>query len=499
MRKTTVVGLSLLYLMLYPASPHANETLYEMSISRGMAAMNDLNYLMAIKEFESALKEKPADPQATLYLGASYNRLGRHEKAISLLTDLLKEHPDSTDAKEELGIAYYYQGNYPDAMKLLESVRTEKPEDAECVYYIGLSWIGIGELRKADEAFREAVRLDPSYRVHHHYRMGLAHLERKNTAEALNEFSQAYQAAPESEVGLEAGDLARLLSQKRAAPHLGMQVETRYEYDSNVVLNPYDSSVIDITPQDDFRFATTGIVTFTLPVGDLMTFNTRARFIESVHNHIGDFNLTGNDLSTGLNFNLPWISPFVGYEYEYYFLDDCKQSYLRSNSVSPGFTLPETWFTFTQTYYRFEVDDFLLPFEFKQDNRTARNHTVAIDQYFFLSRDARRWVRTGVDYERNNAYGFNYVYNGLKVYGELFTPLVCDVTLDFIGEYYMKDYFKSEYNRYDEQQNYVVTVNRQLNKYLGVALQYELVVNGSTVALFEYGRDIFSLVGTISF
>jgi Flp pilus assembly protein TadD len=464
-----------------------------------MAAVNASAYLEAVKEFEHALREKPGDRESRYWLGVSYNHLGDQKKAIPVLSELANEDPQHLGACKELAIAHYYAGNYREALEVMGRVSAARPDDAECWYYRGLSSLALRDFDTGARLLSEACRLDPAYASRSHYRLGLAHLDSDRLNDALTEFELAYHAMPESDEALEAMSLASALRKGRGRKYFWVEVEGRYEYDDNVALLPDDRDLLDISNRGDFRFSTTSIFNMLLPVSDLITLNSRYRFVQSVHNHLGEFNLLGHDCATGMSFNLPHASAFIGYEYEYYFLDDCHQDYLRSNSLLAGVTLSERWFAYTQPFYRFRIDDYFLPYYFQEDDRSAHNNAVGINQYVVLSRDGGRWARMGITYDRNDARGINYSYDGLNLSAEFLTPLACEVMLDFIAEYYMKNYFDNNFHRYDDQQNYIATVSRQLNDSLGVGLQYELVLNGSTVGLFQYHRDIYSFVATVRF
>lgn len=485
--------------MLCPSPGGAENYPYAMHFSRGIAAINRLDYAAAEEEFKRASVEKPGDRDSRYYLGFSDSRAGMPEKAIPILEALVAENADDFESRRELGIACYYAGDPVRARGHLSAVIDRRPDDAECRYYLGLAWLSSGDLEKARPFLADAAARDPVYAPGGHYRMGLAHLGKKRTAEALSEFELAFRSDPESEEGLDAAALARSLGARGRAKRFSIEVNTRYEYDDNVVLAPDNGDILDVSDQGDFRFSTDTSLLFDLPVGELLTLHSRYRFFQSVHHHLGYFNLLGNDLSTGFDLALPWATLFAGYGYEYYFLDDCHQSYLRSNSLVSGLTIPETWWAFTRPYYRFRLDDFFLPGFTGPDSRDARNHTAGFDQYLMLAGDSSRWVRLGAAYERNNATGYNYTYNGLDLAAEFYTPLVGGIALDAIAGYSIRDYLKSSFNRYDDQQDYTITLSRELNEFMTVGLQYELVVNDSTVGLFQYQRDIYSLLASLRF
>ncbi|MBI5675722.1 MAG: tetratricopeptide repeat protein [Nitrospirae bacterium] len=73
--------------------------------------MEAKNYLVAIAEFESALKDVPGDFTATLYLGIARSSAGDRE-AETTLKKALAMKPGDSRASLELGIYYFNKGEY---------------------------------------------------------------------------------------------------------------------------------------------------------------------------------------------------------------------------------------------------------------------------------------------------------------------------------------------------------------------------------------------------
>ena len=95
---------------------------------------------------------------------------------------------------------------------------------------------------------------------------------------------------------------------------------------------------------------------------------TRYYFIQSVHNQLGQFNLQGHLLDGLIRYKTGFLTPMVGYEFAYYFLDDCKQSYLRANRLIAGLELPPTSHSFYRILYECAFDDYMLPYTYDDDN-----------------------------------------------------------------------------------------------------------------------------------
>ncbi|MBI5055464.1 MAG: hypothetical protein HZB61_02425 [Nitrospirae bacterium] len=121
-------------LLLFTAVAHANEAGYQKHVAKGVLGLEKGGYSDAETEFRSALKEKPGDPAATLYLGIALSRLNGKEAETVLLKALsYNTHEPRTNL--ELGIYYYNRGRDDEAREYFENTLkygrdTEFAEDA---------------------------------------------------------------------------------------------------------------------------------------------------------------------------------------------------------------------------------------------------------------------------------------------------------------------------------------------------------------------------------
>ncbi|MBM2828057.1 MAG: hypothetical protein HW408_589, partial [Actinobacteria bacterium] len=92
--------------ILVSTTSYASEALYEQKMTRGVVEIEGGNFPKAAAEFRAALKEKPDDPAATLYLGIALSRIGDKEAEASLNRALVLS-PEDPRTNLELGIYYF--------------------------------------------------------------------------------------------------------------------------------------------------------------------------------------------------------------------------------------------------------------------------------------------------------------------------------------------------------------------------------------------------------
>lgn len=107
----------------------ASEADYEKQMARGVSALDTGDTALAKNEFRAALKEKPGDPDAALYLAITLNRAGDPD-AESKLKTALRNDPGNPRINFELGTYYYNQKMYEESGDYFENLLTLKP-DAE--------------------------------------------------------------------------------------------------------------------------------------------------------------------------------------------------------------------------------------------------------------------------------------------------------------------------------------------------------------------------------
>lgn len=123
-----ITSLFLILSLIISSTAFAEETAkFDLHITKGTLALDRKDYNSAIKDFKSALKEKPEDPSANLYLGIALCNSGNEQEGEKLLKKALKLDPLSPRANLELGILYYKRGIYDEAKDFFEAVKNLSP------------------------------------------------------------------------------------------------------------------------------------------------------------------------------------------------------------------------------------------------------------------------------------------------------------------------------------------------------------------------------------
>jgi tetratricopeptide (TPR) repeat protein len=115
----------LLFFLLVSAAAYAEEQAsFERSLTKGILALDRQEYGKAVEYFTAAVKAKPDDPSANLYLGIALNNSGNEREGEKFLKKALKLDPLSPQTNLELGILYYKKGLHAEARDFFETAKS---------------------------------------------------------------------------------------------------------------------------------------------------------------------------------------------------------------------------------------------------------------------------------------------------------------------------------------------------------------------------------------
>ena len=118
----------LLFFLIVSSSAFAEEkAAFELSVTKGILALDQQEYEKAVTYFHAALQENPDDPAANLYLGISLNNSGNEQEGENFLKKALKLDPLSPQTNLELGIFYYKKGLHAEARDFFETAKNNAP------------------------------------------------------------------------------------------------------------------------------------------------------------------------------------------------------------------------------------------------------------------------------------------------------------------------------------------------------------------------------------
>jgi Tfp pilus assembly protein PilF len=514
--------------VLAAATAQANvrsEALY----ARGLIAFDGGQWQQAYGLFDQAVHADSKDALALYYRGLTQARRGGQPAAIQDLEAALKLDPTLSHAPLDLGIAYFDAGQYEQAKTWLERAHQQSSERFTAAFFLGLTLYRLGDDAGAQTYLNEA-KADPELRASAQYYTGLAMLRQGKTEAGRAELAQVAGEHQQSEVGAaaqratgaEARQPPRVPEAERKKPWL-LYGELGFEYDSNVVLGPSDSSVnaAGISRQSDGRTVLQAGGAYTLLDTDYGSLRAAYDFYQSIHFRLTDFDLQGHRVRLDAASRPGFISYGLSGTYDFYALD--YRSFFQEALGTPWVAIAEGDAGATQLYYTVRGRDFFRkPFD---PSRDAIDHALGVRQYLALG-SPERVLSAGYQFDAENTLthgpnggpivctpttqtsgcgGRDFQFNGHQLDLGVSFPVPNIVRVQLAYLFRIEDYqfpnsrlsFASR--RHDAEHQFVVALTHDLTSAVAVGLDYFGVINGSNVRDFDYDRHIVSANVRVTF
>ena len=130
-----------------------------------------------------------------IQLGKEYELNGRIVQALDIYKDALRKYPDSFEAMKSAGRLAAALLRYEEAKPLLEAAHARSSADLEISYYLGITYDGLGETRKARTAYEQAQRFS-SFRAAAALKIGELLAREGHLAESERHLALAVAGAP---------------------------------------------------------------------------------------------------------------------------------------------------------------------------------------------------------------------------------------------------------------------------------------------------------------
>ena len=166
------------------------ETMATSALSRGALRLQQQEYALALREFQIAAAYKPDLPDAQIYLGRTYEIMGRTEDAINSYQHAIRLDPSRSDAVELLASLYMTSGRYAEAEPQLKQLIRLDPTAADPIATLGYAYLNSGRPDEAEMQFMKAIRLAPRD-ASSYYNLGVVYNQQGQFTEAIRQFEQA--------------------------------------------------------------------------------------------------------------------------------------------------------------------------------------------------------------------------------------------------------------------------------------------------------------------
>ncbi|MBI4400873.1 MAG: tetratricopeptide repeat protein [Nitrospirae bacterium] len=499
-----------------PVDPEA----YDLNISKGVVEFGKGHYEQAEALFTQALMAKPGDPDAQYYLGQTLIRTKKFTAAELIFRDMLQADPTSGRALLGLGISQYSLGHYRDALTSLTAAEKVLPDDPLVYFYQGLTYHELEDFEQSPGRFLRAMTLSPDLAPIAQYYSGVAYYRRGVLDEARIAFESAIALQPESEEAQAAREL--LAETPRAAPagprRWSLSFHVGSEWDSNVVLVPQGTQPpggsTGISKQHDYRTVLSASGDFRAIQTETWTVGASYGIYQSFHRTLSGFDVEDHSPTFYVQHQVGPLRISLQYVYNYTLVG--RSPYLISHAAQSLFTLTEGSRTFTQFQLRYQNKDFQDGRFPLNSARDGKNWLAGVTQYLLFA-DNKGRARVGYTYDTDNTGGgsptvaspagtlenADWAYTAHRISAGLEVPPIWTMNLDLAFDYYRQNYKNPNTfsvdgltRRKDNIYAFTGTLSRNIAKNLSAALQYSYIRDQNNIDVFDYNRNIYSLILT---
>jgi len=129
----------------------------------GLSAINSKNYKAGIQSYEALIKTNfSANNQIYLDLSRLYTMEGDTSRAIAVASEGATKYNDTQLATQEIELSLM-SGKQKEVITKITDQAQKYPENKLYPYYLGIAYSTIGESAKAEEAYLNALKIDPNF------------------------------------------------------------------------------------------------------------------------------------------------------------------------------------------------------------------------------------------------------------------------------------------------------------------------------------------------
>lgn len=149
----------------------------------------------AIQAFQSCIAAGGEKAAIAFDYGRVLSDAGDNAAAEKLLREVIGEKPRRFDLTNLLGVVLKRSGKLQDAIRQFEFARKLDPKNVSPFINLGNTWMMLGDLRKAEDAFSRAVRLAPKQPEHWRL-LGVAQQRQQAIDRARSSFARGHLLNP---------------------------------------------------------------------------------------------------------------------------------------------------------------------------------------------------------------------------------------------------------------------------------------------------------------
>ncbi len=164
-------------------------------LAAGDRHMEARQYPEAVKAYQQALENSPADADLRSKLGLAYAAMGDGERARQEYERALKTNPESVNTRNYLGALLMQKEMWKEAVEQFREVLLRLPNHADARNNLGIAYYQLGRMPEAETELRKALMLRPDSKE---IKVNLEKIASGRPSPEANRSEQAQTAQPDS-------------------------------------------------------------------------------------------------------------------------------------------------------------------------------------------------------------------------------------------------------------------------------------------------------------
>jgi tetratricopeptide (TPR) repeat protein len=502
--------------MSLPARASAQSTEADVYVAQAVLDFSDRKYDEALANLTKALETEPDHVEALYFMGVVLMAKDQPAQATPFLEKARARSPDDAAIAFQLGLAYFAEQQYDRAQPLLEEVFRSQPTLDGLGYYVGFLRYRKKDYRGALDAFNAGRTSSPDLQQLTRFYSGLALGHLGLPGQAVAEIDQAIRLAPASAFTGPAERLRdSMVAARQGQRRLSAEVRLGFFYDDNVAVIPGTDGSEPLVAALKRDAASTGeLFGLRADYAWLRTDQWEATigysFFTTYNNDLPAFNLMSHLANVGATYrtavdNMPLL---IGgqYAFDALFLD--QEWFVLRHTVSAFASLVASDRYLTQLFARYQSKNFDQPLidvgVLPAEDRDGSNWMIGGTQLFRFSED-RHYVKLGYQFDWDDTEGRNYEYLGNRIVaGGQYTLPWHAIRLRYDLDVHLRTYQHANTlfpttapgtrQRRDQEITNIVRAELPLPYSFTMALEYQSTINISNLPVFDYTRNVYTLM-----
>ena len=446
----------------------------------------------------------------------TYKNIQNYSESKKYFKNAMRLEPKIKEVYLELAEVNYQLGELQEAMDVLMKAESENVRPGQTAYMKGLVLLRMNNNLAAVESFKKAGELSPELVQAADYQMGLAYMNEGQSEEAMAQFNDVINSAPDSDMAVFARNyLDKIPRTKRVETPFRYYLGLHFQYDDNVVLRPEDASAaVNVSDEGDYREVITGGIEYFPELKGPAGLDAHYSFYYSNHHDISSYDVHSHSLSLVPNYKINEVSKAgLALSGSYTWVDD--DTYLAAGSISPTYTYSIAKNHTLQTYVTYQKKEFLSPLDDSDEDRDANEYSLTFNWFYFFSQDKgvlipftekfdlssfaqnKGYFNLMYTFSINDTEGNNWGYVGSRWVATTVVPLHEKVMLRVSGEANYQNFLDThtvyDIERRDVSYGVSTLLFYRVFKNVDVQLLYAYLREDSNIALYDYDRNLYSI------